>query len=187
MKKINHIGMKTGIVKVVPPKEWKDSLPPLDEAIKTIKVKDPIAQEIMGTSGTYRQANILHQRSYNLPQWRQLCEQSEHQPPAKRGERRANQDKAPRPVRAKGTSTPTSTGAKRKGRPPKTKPKAATVEADDGTSTPDRLPTPDSPSIKPEDDMESVKQEMDDEDETPSKPKGGRQPKSISVSSRRKY
>src|SRR5450432_3472314 len=44
MKKINHIGMRTGIVKIIPPKEWKDSLPPLDEAIKTIKVKDPIAQ-----------------------------------------------------------------------------------------------------------------------------------------------
>ena len=187
MNKINPYGMKTGIVKVIPPPEWRAELPRLDEAIKTVRVKEPIKQDIMGTSGTYRQANILHQRSYNLPQWRQLCEQSEHQPPAKRGERRANQDKAPRPVRAKGTSTPTSTGAKRKGRPPKNKPKAATVEAEDGTSTPDRLPTPDSPSMKAEDDMESVKPEIDDEDETPSKPKGGRQPKSISVSSRRKY
>jgi hypothetical protein len=41
--------------------------------------------------------------------------------------------------------------------------------------------------MKVEDDMESIKQEMDDEDEAPSRPKGGRQPKAISVSSRRKY
>jgi hypothetical protein len=189
MNKINPYGMKTGIVKVIPPPEWKAGLPRLDEAIKTVRVKEPIKQDIMGTGGTYRQANILHQRSYNLPQWRQLCEQSEHQPPAKRGERRANQDKAPapRPVRAKGTSTPTSASAKRKGRSTKNKLKAAALEAEDGTSTPDRLPTPDSPSVKAGDDMESVKQEVDDEDETPSRPKGGRQPKSISVSSRRKY
>src|SRR5207302_4135217 len=30
-------------------------------------------------------------RSSDLPQWRQLCESSEHQPPAKRGERRKGQ------------------------------------------------------------------------------------------------
>lgn len=188
MNKINPYGMKTGIVKVIPPPEWKAQQPRLDEAIKTVRVKEPIKQDIMGTSGTYRQANILHQRSYNLPQWRQLCEQSEHQPPAKRGERRTNQDKDTRSTRkAKGTSTPTSTGSKRKGpgRPPKNKSKTVTVEAEDGTSTTDRLPTPD--STKAEDEMESLKQEMDDEDEAPSKPKGGRQPKSISVSSRRKY
>ena len=144
----------------------------------------------MGTSGTYRQANILHQRSYNLPQWRQLCEQSEHQPPAKRGERRANQEKPSRPIaKPKASSTPSALGSKRKGpgRPPKTKLKAAVADKEDGESTPDRLPTPVSPSMKVEDDVESVKQEADDEDETPSKPKGGRQPKSISVSSRRKY
>src|ERR1700712_3296363 len=97
MSKINPYGMRSGIVKLIPPPEWKAALPPLDDAIKTIRVKEPIKQEIMGNGGTYRQANILHQRSYNLPQWRQLCDQSEHQPPAKRGERRANQP-ASRPI-----------------------------------------------------------------------------------------
>ena len=184
MDKINPYGMKTGIVKVIPPPEWKANQPRLDEAIKTVRVKEPIKQDIMGTSGTYRQANILHQRSYNLPQWRQLCEQSEHQPPAKRGERRANQEKDTRSVRkTKGTSTPTGSKRKGPGRPAKSRLKG--VEGESGTNTPDRLPTPD--STKAEDDMESVKQEMDDDDDTLSKPKGGRQPKAISVSSRRKY
>jgi hypothetical protein len=188
MDKINKYGMKSGIVKVIPPPEWVAAQPRLDEAVKTIRVKEPIKQDIMGTGGTYRQANILHQRSYNLPQWRQLCDQSEHQPPAKRGERRANQDKpiksTPKP---KGPSTSTG-GAKKKGagRSMKGKSKAATIDSREGTSTPDRLPTPDSPSMKAEDDTESIKQEQDDEEEQ-TKPKGGRQPKSVSVSSRRKY
>jgi hypothetical protein len=174
--------MRSGIVKVIPPPEWKATQPRLDEAIKTVRVKEPIKQDIMGTSGTYRQANILHQRSYNLPQWRQLCEQSEHQPPAKRGERRANQEKDSRSTRK---STGATTGSKRKAptRGAKGKAKGAGVEGEDGQSSADRLPTPD--STKADDDADSVKQEVDDEDGTP-KPKGGRQPKAISVSSRRK-
>ena len=43
--------------------------------------------------GTYTQANVEKQRSYNLPQWKALTEESQHQPPAKRGERRLNTDK----------------------------------------------------------------------------------------------
>jgi hypothetical protein len=188
MKEINPYGMKSGIVKVIPPPDWREELPDLNEAIKTIRVKEPIKQDIMGTSGTYRQANILHQRSYNLPQWRQLCEQSEHQPPAKRGERRLNQDKAAKITpKTKGNSTPI--GGKKKGLGSAVRGKAAkvaTVEQEDGLETPDRLPTPVSPSIKP-DDMDSLKQELEGVDESFSKPKGGRQPKAISVSSRRKY
>ena len=191
MNKINSYGMRSGIVKVIPPAEWSAELPPLDEAVKTIRVKEPIKQDIMGTNGTYRQANILHQRSYNLPQWRQLCEQSEHQPPARRGERRLNQDKSARPTpKSKGTSTPTS-GSRKKApsRPSKTKSKVGIMDAEEGIATPDRLPTPVSPSMKPEEDAESFKQEADDEDESPTKPIsfGGRQPKAVSVSSRRKY
>lgn len=188
MKKINPYGMKSGIVKVIPPPEWRAELPPLDEAIKTIRVKEPIKQDIMGTSGTYRQANILHQRSYNLPQWRQLCEQSEHQPPAKRGERRLNQEKPRPPPKPKGTSAQMGTRKKGAGRTGRNKAsKTAVAETEAGLSTPDRLPTPVSPSMKPEEDVESVKQEFDDEDRNLSKSKSGRQPKAISVSSRRKF
>ncbi|KAN0110297.1 hypothetical protein V8E51_006684 [Hyaloscypha variabilis] len=185
MRGINSYGMRTGIVKVIPPPEWVAAQPRLDDAIKTIRVKEPIKQDIMGTSGTYRQANFMHQRSYNLPQWRQLCEQSEHQPPAKRGERRLNQDKYV--PRTKSSGTPSS-GSKKKGssRSNKVKGKSVVVDPDDGTSTPDRLPTPVSPTMKAEDDTLHIKEEADDTCDTPTKRMGGRQPKSISVSSRRK-
>lgn len=193
MKKINPYGMKSGIVKVIPPEPWKNGLPKLDEAIKTIRVREPIKQDIMGTGGTYRQANILHQRSYNLPQWRQLCEQSEHQPPAKRGERRLNQDK-PAPPRAAPKTRAATGGRKTRGRPFKGKGKAAKAESD-GLATPDRLPTPVSPTIKPEDDGDSIRSDGDDDMEpAPKRIKGGRGGRgggrggqTISVSSRRKY
>ncbi|KAJ4857686.1 jmjC domain, hydroxylase domain-containing protein [Trichoderma breve] len=131
MTKVDSYGMKSGIIKVIPPDEWRDAQPPLDDLVKQVRVREPIKQDIMGSNGTYRQVNILHGRSYNIPQWRQLCEQSEHQPPARRGERRANADK-PRPTRArpapKGANAATTTDAatttssqrtRGRGRPPK--------------------------------------------------------------------
>src|SRR5882757_7172639 len=61
--------------------------------IKTIKIKNPITQEFHGTQGIYTQRNMEKMRSYNLPQWKSVCEQTENQPPAKRGEKRLNADK----------------------------------------------------------------------------------------------
>lgn len=173
----------------------RESLPELTELVKTIKIKNPIMQEFMGTHGTYTQANIEKQRSYNLPEWKALTEEPQHQPPAKRGERRRNQEKV---VRGGGntrsrTSQPKAAkpeqpaGAKRgRGRPRKsaipTSEKESAEEADNNTQVP---PTPTSPSRKA---VESV------EDATPtkSKPKPkprGRPPKSggqaKSVTSRR--
>ena len=57
-----------------------DALPAHDEAVKKIRVKNPIMQEFHGSHGTYTQANIEKQRSYNLPQWKALCEDGSHQP-----------------------------------------------------------------------------------------------------------
>lgn len=85
---IDKWGMKAGIVKVVPPKEWKQSLPALDETVKGIKIKNPIVQHISGHKGHFRQQNIEKQKSYNIAQWKYLSEQPDYQPPAKRGESR---------------------------------------------------------------------------------------------------
>lgn len=181
--------VRHGIVKVIPPAEWLANQPPLDDIVKTIRIKEPIAQEIMGSNGTYRQANILHGRSYNLPQWRQLCDQSEHQPPAKRGERRANADKPARAAtRAKAPAVAKSDTPKKKtGRPAKGKGKATVLPSIEDGGSHDRLPTPESPSVKPVEKKARIKKEQLGDDECSDKPKGGRQPKAISVSSRRKY
>lgn len=198
MTKVDSYGMKSGIIKVVPPDEWTDAQPPLDDLIKQIRVREPIKQDIMGSNGTYRQVNILHGRSYNIPQWRQLCEQSEHQPPARRGERRANADK-PKPARARPaapkTANPTATTQKTRGRgrPPKNKGRQKRNEES-------RPMTPISPRVEAEgaedEVMDSIEKELgtevdyEDDHQPTVRRMGGikpAKPKIQSTSARRKF
>ncbi|KAG8526226.1 uncharacterized protein KY384_000219 [Bacidia gigantensis] len=190
ISKIDNYGMKSGIVKVIPPEEWRDSLPALDEAVKTIRVKNPITQEFHGTHGTYTQANVEKQRSYNLPQWKGLCEESNHQPPAKRGERRRNQEKPTqaRLTRTKREPSPAPTGRKRGPGRPRVRPLPAPRErksshdratSESSTQVP---PTPKSPlpktAGKSKKSKKSKKYKPADDDDEPKS--GGRQPKSVS-------
>ncbi|KAK2750351.1 hypothetical protein FQN57_003831 [Myotisia sp. PD_48] len=185
--KIDDYGMKSGIVKVIPPKEWTDSLPALDEAIKSIRVKNPIVQEFNGSHGVFTQANIEKQRCYNLPQWKSVCGEVNHQPPARRGERRYTQRKpsraAPRGQSARSDS--------QKRRPGPTKAKSRELDSpiedfldhhhvDDG-SKPEGPPTPVSPESKP---VDAKSEELSDGEPLPAAKPKGRQAKS--VSSRRK-
>lgn len=200
MTAVDSYGMKSGIIKIIPPEEWKESLPKIDDLVKQVKVREPIKQDIMGSNGTYRQVNILHGRSYNLPQWRQLCDQSEHQPPARRGERRANAEK-PRPrtrAAASKAANPETPKKRGNGRPAKGrgrgKGKRKQEEAEE-----DRPMTPVSPNPetgetkdKPVDSIENDPGvEVDEEDPAPTVGRmgGSRQakPKTQSVSARRKY
>ncbi|KAK4204737.1 hypothetical protein QBC40DRAFT_292595 [Triangularia verruculosa] len=203
MTKVDKYGMKSGIIKIIPPQEWKDSLPPLDDMVKQVRVREPIKQEIMGSNGTYRQVNILHQRSYNLPQWRQLCEQSEHQPPARRGERRANAEKKPstrsRAAANSGAPKPVAAPAKKRGRGRATRASARTAKSEPTEEEEDRPMTPVSPAPEKEEVVDSVEQDpgikeeeqCDDDDASPAPRRMGfsRQgkPKMQSVSARRKY
>lgn len=109
----------------------RDQLPALDERVKEIKIKNPIVQHISGNSGVFSQLNIERQRTYNLPEWRQLCEATEHQPPARRGERRQGQ--VPRPA------------GKKRGRKPRNEVKAEEVEE------PENIPTPDAEALDDDD------------------------------------
>lgn len=89
VKAINKYGMKSGIVKVIPPREWVQQLPPITEKqLKSIKIKNPIVQHISGGSGVFCQQNIEKQRTFNIMQWKALSEQPNHQPPAPRGKNR---------------------------------------------------------------------------------------------------
>lgn len=166
----------------------RDKLPSLDEQVKTIKVKNPITQEFHGTHGTYTQANIEKQRSYNLPQWKALSEESNHQPPAKRGERRRNQDKPARGAATRNKNSPAIPAAGKKkgpGRFNKSKALAGIQknEVEGGDDTDDSKvqvpPTPTSPASKP---SKAKKEHLTDDEEVKTK---GRQPKS--VSSRRQH
>lgn len=48
IKKIDHYGMKAGIVKVIPPQEWLDSLPDLDDKVSIIFVVCTLALIFQG-------------------------------------------------------------------------------------------------------------------------------------------
>lgn len=186
--------MKSGIIKIIPPPEWKEKQPLLDDMIKHVRVREPIKQDIMGSNGTYRQVNILHGRSYNVPQWRQLCEQSEHQPPARRGERRANADK-PKPRRQPAPKPAESSTPKKRGKAKSKKGRGRPGKKDDD----DRPMTPVSPKPESSEDKEDVVDSVEkdpgedvDTDEPPAAPgrMGAARPaksKTQSVSARRKY
>ncbi|KAK9372763.1 JmjC domain, hydroxylase-domain-containing protein [Lipomyces chichibuensis] len=92
IKKIDDYGMQVGIVKVIPPPEWTTALPDVAEKLRSIRIRQPIVQHINGSQGVFSQTNIEKQRTYSLPQWRKVTEESDHQPPARRGERRKGAD-----------------------------------------------------------------------------------------------
>ena len=198
MEKVDKYGMKSGILKIIAPDEWRESLAPIDELVKQIRVREPIKQDIMGSNGTYRQVNFVHQRSYNLPQWRQLCDQSEHQPPARRGERRANSDRKPATrtrAAAQSTSRTAAPAKKRGGRVTRRSARAAKEESEEPE---DRPMTPISPAPEKDEVLDSVENDpgvqeedqCDDEEGPPvSRMRFSRQtkPKTQSTSARRKY
>lgn len=151
-----------------------DSLPDLEDPVKSIRVKNPIMQEFHGSHGSYTQANMEKQRSYNLPQWKGVCDEPSHQPPARRGERRRQTQG--RPTR----------GAKAKSDfEKKTKQDKASEDVPDNRSDgskPEGPPTPVSPQSKP---VEAKSEELSDGESLPTTKPKGRQPKSVSA--RRKY
>ncbi|KAI9491044.1 JmjC domain, hydroxylase-domain-containing protein [Zychaea mexicana] len=95
MEAIDPYGRHSGIVKVVPPKEWKDKLPDIKRHLERLRVRNPIIQHIMGSRGMYTQTNVEKRRPYTLAQWLALCEQSEHRPPEVGCDRTARQPVTP--------------------------------------------------------------------------------------------
>lgn len=74
MRSINPHGMKSGIVKVVPPQEWLDMVetPPTVEILQEIKIRKPIQQHIAGAQGVFMVQNVEKNKVYNIIQWKDL-------------------------------------------------------------------------------------------------------------------
>ncbi|GAA5814062.1 hypothetical protein MFLAVUS_007552 [Mucor flavus] len=79
MTSVEEYGKISGIIKVIPPKEWKDHLPSLN--LDDLKVTKPITQHIIGGRGVYNQTNIENRKEYSLTEWKELCQRSDHRPP----------------------------------------------------------------------------------------------------------
>lgn len=81
MNKIECWGMRSGIVKVIPPKEWRDALPALNPQLAHVKLKNPIEQQMMGRAGLFRQQNIEKRKIMSVREWAELCARDELRAP----------------------------------------------------------------------------------------------------------
>ncbi|KAF8882255.1 JmjC domain, hydroxylase-domain-containing protein [Infundibulicybe gibba] len=77
-------GERSGIVKIIPPKEWTDALPPLVEQLKTVKIRTPIEQHMLGSGGLFRQENMEKRKIMSVREWAELCSKDEFRAPGVR-------------------------------------------------------------------------------------------------------
>ncbi|GAA5828560.1 hypothetical protein JCM11251_000850 [Rhodosporidiobolus azoricus] len=73
VKRIEKYGLRSGIVKVVPPKEWSNDLPSVLPPLRDIRLREPIEQHMMGSQGLYRVTNVAKTRIWNAAQWKDLA------------------------------------------------------------------------------------------------------------------
>ncbi|EPQ53152.1 JmjC-domain-containing protein [Gloeophyllum trabeum ATCC 11539] len=81
MNKIECWGRRSGIVKVIPPKEWRDALPPITEQLSQVKLKNPIEQVMLGRGGLFRQQNVEKRRVMSVREWAELCNKDDYRAP----------------------------------------------------------------------------------------------------------
>ncbi|KAK4701976.1 hypothetical protein P7C70_g4248, partial [Phenoliferia sp. Uapishka_3] len=81
VKRIEKYGLRSGVVKVVPPKEWSDALPTTAGPLHSVRMREPIEQHMTGSQGLYRVTNVAKSRIWNPAQWKELSELPKHAPP----------------------------------------------------------------------------------------------------------
>ncbi|KAG6841641.1 hypothetical protein C0991_008626 [Blastosporella zonata] len=79
--KLECWGNKSGIVKIIPPKEWTESLPPLKEQLLGVKIRTPIEQHMFGSGGRFRQENMEKRKVMSPREWAELCLKDEFRAP----------------------------------------------------------------------------------------------------------
>ncbi|KIJ67259.1 hypothetical protein HYDPIDRAFT_84235 [Hydnomerulius pinastri MD-312] len=81
MTKVEAWGLKSGIVKVIPPKEWVDALPSTKDQLANVKIRSPIEQHMLGRGGLFRQENVEKRRVMSVREWAELCNKEEFRAP----------------------------------------------------------------------------------------------------------
>ncbi|KAF8313986.1 JmjC-domain-containing protein, partial [Clavulina sp. PMI_390] len=71
--RVDPWGRRSGIVKIIPPKEWSvsDSLPPTKPLMPGVVLHSPIEQVMMGGQGLFRQQNIERRKKMSIMDWSQ--------------------------------------------------------------------------------------------------------------------
>ncbi|KAH8105461.1 JmjC-domain-containing protein [Cristinia sonorae] len=83
MNRIECWGMRSGIVKVIPPKEWTDALPSVIPQLGDVKLKSPIEQHMIGHGGLFRQQNIEKRKIFSVREWAEMCATDDLRAPGK--------------------------------------------------------------------------------------------------------
>jgi hypothetical protein len=84
MERIAPWGHRSGIVKVIPPKEWTESLPRITaEQLENVKIKGAIQQNMQGRAGMYRANNIEKNKlkGIGVKDWWEKCQSKQHKGP----------------------------------------------------------------------------------------------------------
>ncbi|WVQ73686.1 hypothetical protein IAR50_003266 [Cryptococcus sp. DSM 104548] len=69
-------GQYSGIVKIIPPAEWSQSLPPISASkLASVEIKEPIQQNLIGSGGLFRIANVARnkRRPLSIEEWFNKC------------------------------------------------------------------------------------------------------------------
>ena len=89
---IDSWGMQTGIVKIVPPREWVEALPSLrpekgtprsDYAqLDAVRIRHAITQHFLAAGpGRWKQTNVTRAKPYDAKQWADICMHPAHRAP----------------------------------------------------------------------------------------------------------
>ncbi|KAI6017850.1 JmjC domain, hydroxylase-domain-containing protein [Pisolithus marmoratus] len=81
MSKVECWGLRSGIIKVIPPKEWVDALPPIKDQLLNVKIRSPIEQHMLGRGGLFRQENVEKRKVMSVREWAELCTKDEFRTP----------------------------------------------------------------------------------------------------------
>lgn len=67
-------GLHYGVVKVVPPREWKEGLPAITpDQLRRVKIKKPIEQNMFGRAGLFRATNVEKSKTFSFRAWVEHC------------------------------------------------------------------------------------------------------------------
>lgn len=77
-------GMRSSIVKIIPPKEWVDNVQIIDkQSLSELQIRSPIEQVMLGKNGVFVQRNVerMRNRPLSIHQWFDKCSQRDFATP----------------------------------------------------------------------------------------------------------
>ncbi|KAJ7479900.1 JmjC-domain-containing protein [Mycena latifolia] len=145
MNRVEGWGRRSGIVKVVPPKEWTDALPDVKPQLAGVKIKSPIEQFMRGRAGLFRQENMEKRKLMSVREWAELCSKDEFRAPGVDQVGVHNNPSAQPPLRSR-RKKPRGKDAE-----PDVKPEPIDDHPDVAMASPPNSASPDPEDTKPDD------------------------------------